>query len=360
MKCRNFWDYLSRIGLGKESNHFLENFSNLLVAGMPLADALVFVSEEIGNKTLRKIVQKMSDDIQSWFDLSEAMGNSNLFSPYVVSLVKIWQESGRLTDNISIIVDEQKKSQEMKSKVRSALMYPCFVLVLVVFVGTWVAWFILPKLASLFNGLNLELPTITKVLIASGKFLENHGALAVPSFLGLLTILFYWVFFYKKTKIIGEVFLFHCIGLKNIMVESELAKFWFLLWTLLKAGLSPLDSLNSLINASSTSRYRKFYEFLYKNMGDWFTFKQCFKLYVWSKKLIPSSIQQVIVSGEQSGVLSDTLVKLGESYAKKIEQTTKDLSVMLEPIMLIVVWIGVVWLALAVIMPIYGLIGWLK
>lgn len=141
------------------------------------------------------------------------------------------------------------------------------------------AWFILPKLASIFNGLNLELPTITKVLIASGKFLENYGAIAVPSFLGVGALLFYVVFFYKRTKILGEIFLFHCLGLKNIMVESELAKFGFLLGTLLKAGLSPLDSLTSLVHASSTSRYKHLYEFLFKNMGDGFTFKQCFRLY---------------------------------------------------------------------------------
>lgn len=127
---------LSRVGLGKESNHFLENFANLLLAGMSLSDALEFVSEEIHNKTLRAIVKSMYDDIQSGFTLAEALKNSKLFSPYVISLVQIGQESGRLTENIAIIVDEQKKSQEMRAKVRSALMYPCFVLVLVVVVGT--------------------------------------------------------------------------------------------------------------------------------------------------------------------------------------------------------------------------------
>ncbi len=77
-------------------------------------------------------------------------------------------------------------------------------------------------------------------------------------------------------------------------------------------------------------------------------------------RLIPTSIQQIVVSGEQSGILPETLLKLGENYERRIEATTKDLSVMLEPIMLIIVWVGVVGLALAVILPIYDLIGGIK
>src|SRR5689334_326363 len=110
---------------------------------MPIADAIAFVAEEIQSKVLKKIVLEMSADIQSGLPLSETMEKTHLFSPHVITLVRIGQESGRLNENIQIVVNEQKKSQEMHGKIRSALMYPMFVLVLVLVVGTGIAWFIL-------------------------------------------------------------------------------------------------------------------------------------------------------------------------------------------------------------------------
>lgn len=84
---------LSLIGLGKERNFFLENFANLLLSGMPLSDAMTFVAEEVQNKTLKKIVEKMAVDIQSGLSLAEAMEQTELFSAHVISLVRIGQES---------------------------------------------------------------------------------------------------------------------------------------------------------------------------------------------------------------------------------------------------------------------------
>ncbi len=144
------------------------------------------------------------------------------------------------------------------------------------------------------------------------------------------------------------------------MKESSLAQFGFLLGTLLSAGLSPLDSIDSLVKSTQISRYRKLYQHVLATLADGFSFRQSFKSYPHIEKLFPASIQQIVVSGEQSGTLPETLLRLGENYERRIEATTKDLSVMLEPIMLVIVWAGVVGLALSVILPIYDLIGSLR
>ena len=102
------------------------------------------------------------------------------------------------------------------------------------------------------------------------------------------------------------------------------------------------------------------YQYLLSELSDGFSFKHSFKTYPRMNLLIPSPIQQIIISGEQSGMLSETLVTLGDNYERRIDATTKDLSVMLEPIMLVIVWVGVVGLALSVILPIYSLIGGIK
>lgn len=226
---KKFLRQLSLIGLGKERNFFLENFANLLNSGMPLLDSLTLVADEIKNKTLRTLVVKMAEDIGAGYSLADSMEKTELFSPHVIALVRIGQTSGRLNENIKIIVVEQKKSQEMNGKIRSALMYPGFVLVLVLVVGIGIAWFILPKLATVFNGLSLEIPAITRYLINFGQFLDQYGIIAVPCFFAFLACMIYLVFFNKKTRFVGEAFLFHCPGISRLMKESEIAKFGFLL-----------------------------------------------------------------------------------------------------------------------------------
>lgn len=359
-KKHGIWYRLSLVGLGKEKNDFLENFSNLLNSWMSVADAMDFVSEEVHNKTLKKIVQWMAFDIKAGMPLSEVMGNTELFSPHMLTLINIGQESWRLNENITILVSEEKKSQELRGKIRSALMYPMFVLALVLIVGIGISWFILPKLATVFGGLNLEIPPITQAIINFWLFLEKNGLIAVPLFFLWLGLLFYFMFSYPKTRFIGEFFLFHIPGIKRLMKESSLAQFGFLLGTLLSAGLSPLDSIDSLVKSTQISRYRKLYQHVLATLADGFSFRQSFKSYPHIEKLFPASIQQIVVSGEQSGTLPETLLRLGENYERRIEATTKDLSVMLEPIMLVIVWAGVVGLALSVILPIYDLIGSLR
>ena len=89
-------------------------------------------------------------------------------------------------------------------------MYPGFVLILVLIVGIGIAWFILPKLATVFNGLNLKIPAITRYLINFGQFLQSYGIIAVPLFFTFLGSCFYMCFIHRKFRFIGEAFLFHC------------------------------------------------------------------------------------------------------------------------------------------------------
>lgn len=351
---------LSLVGIAKDRNLFLENLSNLLQSGMSMVDSFEFVGKDVRNKTLRKIVMGMTESIRQWVPLDRVLEDSMLFSPHNITLVRMGQDSGRLNENIKIIVSEQRKSTEMNAKIRSALMYPAFVLILVLVVGTGIAWFILPKLAQVFNGLNLEIPAMTQAVIDLWVFLQHHGAVAVPFFFMMLGLSFYFIFFNDKTRIVWEFILYIIPGIKRLVREAEIAKFWFLLGTLFSAWLSPVTSLESLGKSTRSFRYRFFYAYLHSKMEDGFSFRESFQNYPKVNKLFDSAIQQVVVSGEQSGNLAESLIKLGKRYEAKIEQTTKDLSVMLEPLLLVIVWLWVVGIALAVIMPVYDLIWGIK
>ena len=148
--------------------------------------------------------------------------------------------------------------------------------------------------------------------------------------------------------------------LRGIIQEIELARTGFILGTLIEAGLPVVDAIDSLVGITNFDIYRKFYSHLKGEIEDGKSFGEVFRNYPKIEKIIPSPVQQMIITGEKSGRLSDTLIRVGENYESKIETTTKNLSILLEPILLIIVWVGVMFVALAVILPIYSLIGGLN
>lgn len=347
----------ANFGLGKEKDFFMENLALLLTAGMDILSALDAVREEMKSKRMQEIITEIKEDIDGGSTMGSALERTRLLPMEIVSLIRVGEETGRLSENLKVVVAQQQKERIFKSQVRSAMMYPVFVLFLTLVVGTSIAWFILPKMARIFTDLNLELPLVTRVLIRFGDLLGKYGVYIIPVFILLLSIVFYFLFLYSKTKHIGQRMLYAVPGIHRLIQEVELARFGFILGTLLESGLPVVNALSSLQEAATVRASQALYKHLRENIEDGNSFQKSFASYPKGKRIIPISIQHMVVAGEQSGHLSETLLKIGQTFEQKVEITTKNLTVILEPIMLIVVWLGVVGVALAVILPIYNLIG---
>ncbi|MEI7451938.1 MAG: type II secretion system F family protein [Candidatus Falkowbacteria bacterium] len=348
---------LSTVGLGKSRDSFMENLGILVGAGMSIFDAIDAVSGDIDSRHMQRVIVQIKDDVEAGSPLWRALESSGLFPDHSISLARIGEESGRLSENLQIISAEQQKNRIFKSRIRSAVAYPIFVLGLTGFIGVGISWFVLPKLANVFTQLHLQLPLLTRLLITFSNFLGSHGVIAVPTIILTITALAYFIFFFPGSKRIGQGILFLVPGVGRLMREVELSRFGYLLGILLAAGLPITQSVNSLIQSCDTYRYKKFYKFLGKNLEDGNSFQQSFDAYHGSRHLIPSSIQKLIIAGERSGTLADALMKVGSNYEAKTETTVRDLTVILEPLLLIIVWFAVIGVALAIIMPIYNLLG---
>ena len=345
------------IGYGNEKNYFVENLAMLIESGMGILPALDSIKTEVRSSRMLKAFTIIEAEIESGSSLWKALEGSRVFPAQAISLVRIGEESGQLTQNLKIVAEEQQKDREFRSKLRSAIMYPAFVLVLSFIIGTGIAWFVLPQLSKVFSQLHINLPLITRILIQAGNFLGKYGSVVIPLFTLLIIITIYFIFFFRQTKSIGEFLLLHTPGVKKLLKELELGRMGFILGTLLKAGVPVVEAVLSLKEASLFETYRKMYDSLEKTFEEGNSFQKSFALYPQSRKLISAPIQQMIISGERSGKLAATFLKIGEIYGAKTEITTKNLAVILEPILLIIVWLGVMFIALGVIMPIYSLIG---
>lgn len=344
----------------EEKDYFLENLGIMIASGIDLSSAITSIKQETKSKKMFKILGTIEAEIDSGSPFWMALEKSKLLPSHVIALIKLGELSGNLTENLKLVVTEQQKEREFASKLQSAMIYPVIVLSLTLIIGLGIAWFILPRLSLVFSSLRVELPLITKILISVGKFLGSFGILVIPLLIFLIILGVYILFFARKTKFIGESILLRLPGISKIIIETELARLGFLLGTLLKAGLIVTDALSSLASATTTEAYQKLYLSLQKSIEQGNSFESSFKLYKNTHKLIPLPIQQIIITSERSGRLPEVLMNLGQTFEDKLQTTTKNLVVILEPVLLIIIWLGVLFVALSVILPIYSLIGGLN
>ncbi len=344
----------------KEREYFSENLALLLKSAVPIGQALEALVATTHNKAMQKSLVAMQADIESGFSLADALERSGIVATQTLALVRLGEHSGRLVENLQLAAKQEEKRHTFRSKVRSALIYPAFVISLTVLVGLGVAWFLLPRLSDTFAQLHVHLPFISRVMIHFGVFLKAHGIVAVPAFLLGCMTLAYVLFGFPPTKKIGQHLLFATPGIGRLMREVEIAQFGYLLGTLLNAGLPITQALLLLENASTAVPYKHLYRHLGSGLDEGYSFKDSLASYKRSGKLLPPAVQQMVIAGERSGSLSEVLLTVGRTYEQKADITTQNLEAILEPIMLVVVWIGVMLVAIAVIVPVYSLVGGLN
>lgn len=360
-KRNRFTEVLSAVGSGKERDQLLDNLAILVSSGMAVSAALQILVHDLDSGYLKKCMERVIADLNAGSPLWRALENQTIiFSSHALSLIRIGEETGHLAENLKIVASQQNKERDFRSKVRSAMMYPVFVLTLTGVMGTGIAWFILPRLAGVFKELDIELPLITRMLINTGEFLGTYGYIAVPAVLCTVVLVFLTIFVFPKTKRSGQWLLFHMPGTKTLVQDTELSRLGYLLGILLSAGLPVTLALDSLRRATNFYAYKKLYGHMLECIEMGLSLDQSITSFPHAKKYMPVTMHQMIAAGERSGALPETLLRIGEICEAKTEITMKNLSVLLEPLLLVIVWLGVVSVAMAVIFPIYSLIGGLN
>ena len=344
----------------KEREFFTANLAMLLKASVPVGEAIESLVDTSGSTAMKKVLQKIGTDIDQGISLSQTLRHSKLVSRQTLALIEIGEQSGNLVENLQMGAEQEQKQRLFQSKLRSAMIYPAFVLGITFVVGLGIAWFLLPKLAETFEQLRVPLPPISQALIGFGVFLRDNGIWAVPAIIGSVILLGFTIGAIPPLKRLSLRLLLHIPGIGKLAHELEVARFGYMLSTLLEAGLPVTRSLELLEKATSSPPYQHFYNFLAKSLKNGDSFKQSFRNYRHINRLIPANARQVIVAGERSGSLSTTLGIVGKSYDAKVEATTKNFEVIIEPVLLVFVWVGVMAVAVAVILPIYSLIGGLN
>ncbi len=339
--------------------YFTETLSMLISTGVTVGLSLEILSKEAPTKKVKAAILAMRDKVDEGGTLWRAIGESGMLNASSVALIRAGEESGRLSENLKVVSEQTHRINMINSKVRSALIYPTFLVVLMLIVGSGISLFLLPRLAEIFEGLDVELNLLTKVMIGFGLFWSHWGLLLSGIFVVAVFIIGMGIAYVKPIRTLAEKVLYVIPGIKTLIYQSEISRFGFIMGSLLEAGLPIVDVLDSLVDSFATVRYSNIAKIIRTNVEEGQSLATTLEK-IPDRKALPGPIRQLIVSSEQSGNLSDTLLKISSTYEEKVEITAENLETVLEPIILIAIAVGVLFIALSVILPIYGLLGGIK
>ncbi len=336
---------------------FTKNLGGMLKAGLSLSRALSVLKKQTKNTTMNKVLTSLIDDINSGGTLSSGLQKfPEFFSRLFVSMTKAGEESGNLSDALSDIGLNLEKSHALTKKIRGALIYPGVILSAMIVIGVLMFAFVVPTLASTFKELGVVLPTSTRVLIFFGNFFSHNLILTFVIIIGVVVGLYMLLRANFMSKYIDYTILqIPVIG--NLAKELNTARTARTISSLLLAGVSIIRAVEITEDIVQNVYYKKVLNDAKIAVEKGISFSKVFED---NDKLYPIMMSEMVQVGEETGKLSDMLLEIALFYETEIENKTKNLSTIIEPVLMIIIGSGVGFFAISMISPLYSILGEIK
>lgn len=346
--------YKAPLQFGGVSNADVTNFtrqlSTMITAGLPINDALNLLRMQ-ASATFAPVVTGIMTDVSSGVGLSDAMAKfPKVFSKVYIALIRAGEAAGVLEKILTRLADNMEKNHEFRGKVMGAMIYPIIILFGMVGVIIIMMVFVVPKLTSLYGEFGSDLPIATKILVGASNFMIHDWwlliILVVAGLYGLRTLMTNPE---GKRWIDGQVYKIPVVG--NLTRQIMLTELTRTLGLLVGAGISIVDALNivsgALGNVVVESEVRKIAMQVEKGFPVSISFSE--------SAIFPVMIGQMIAVGEETGKMDEVLEKLSSYYESESEQKVKGLTAAIEPLIIMIMAVGVGFLVFSIIIPIYDI-----
>jgi type IV pilus assembly protein PilC len=335
----------------KELMLFFKQLSILIEAKVPIITSLEAVKDQSTNLYFKKVLDETIADVQDGMPLSDALKkNDKVFSNLAISIIKAGEVSGNLRKSIDYVANNIEKNYKLGSKIKSALMYPAVVLIAFFIIGFIFATVILPRLTIMIESLGVPIPWYTQIVIDFSHFMSNYWWANVIIILGVVGGIFYylktdngrreWDEIKLKLPIIGQIF-----------QKVYIARFTDNLKVLLAGGLPIVRALT----LSSSVVNNMVYQGLFLRVADEVKIGGSMSEVLRKSKHIPPIVSQIIKIGEESGEIELVLGYIAKFYEQEVDTAAKNLSTLIEPVLMIIIGIAVGALVFMIIMPIYNI-----
>ena len=329
-----------------------KNLSAMLKAGLSLARALSILERQSRSKRFKEVMKDLSSIVTKGSTFHEALAaHPKAFSKLYVAMVKSGEESGGLAGALTLLGTQMERTEELVRKIRGAMIYPAIVMTAILIVAAVMLIYVVPTLTSTFSDLGVEVPLSTRVITAMSHFLINHFILVA---VGAGAVVIGGIAFAKTRKgkniiVRGSLFV-PVVG--RLVQETYAARASRTLASLLASGVPVLSALSITEEVIGTPHFAKVLREASERVKKGDPFSAAF---VEHPDRYPLMMSDMMAVGEETGKLSEMLSQVAEFYEEDVSQKTKDLSTIVEPVLMIFVGIMVGIFAISMIAPIYSL-----
>jgi type IV pilus assembly protein PilC len=331
---------------------FSRQLSTFIRVGVPITDAIKLLQGASSSGAFRVALEDITDDLDAGEALSTAMGHHpKVFNELYIDMVRAAEYSGTLDRVLSQIAAHLQRQDTAVKKLRSAMIYPAIILTLAVAVCTVLIVFVLPNFVSIFHEFNAELPLPTRILLGVGLFAQTWR---LQILIGLFAVIVLVTGFFSTKP--GHVFWDHAVlrlpVVGSIVTYSIIERFTRTLSTMLHAGIPISQTFDVATAASGNIRYKKSLDSVKQRMvtGDGFSAPlEATGLFA------PMMIRMVRV-GEETGTLDNSLEQIADFLSEEMDYKVRNMIALIEPTMVIIVGGAVGFVAISVVLPMYGLL----
>jgi len=341
----------SKIGIKQVSN-LTRQLSTMMNSGLALTDALGLLKNQTAKNSLMfEILDHVLTSVQGGQSLADGLDKyRKVFGEAYIASIDAGEEGGVLEEVLTKLADNLEKQNEFTSKVKGAMIYPVIVVIGMIAVVVIMMVFVIPKLLGLYGDFGADMPAATKIMMSMSNFMTK-----------------FWFFI---PILIGGFFFLFKVGGKNEKVRLKLDDFKLkmpiagllnqrnilsntirTMSMLLSAGIPLVDALRIVANVAGNEIFNKAYLQIAERVQKGFSIANSFE----ETGIFPIVVNQMVATGEATGKLDEVLLRVADYFASEAEQSVKSLTSAIEPLIMIVLGLGVAFLMVAVVMPIYNL-----
>lgn len=339
----------ARVSLADKVN-FTRQLSTMITAGLRVTGALEILEAQ-SSPGMRRVVGEILRDVEGGGNLASALEkHSEVFDQVYVALIRAGEAAGVLEKVLARLADNLEKQKEFKSKIKGAMIYPAIIISAMILVAVIMIIFVIPKMTAIYEEFQAELPLPTKILLAISKFAISFWWLGLAMIIGLVLggrIIFKNPKFKKQyDRILFRIPIIGSLRQKAILVE-----FTRTLGLLVGAGILIINALKIVRRSLGSAIYEQAVEDASKEVEKGLPLAAALA----RTEVFPPILPQMIAVGEETGKIDEVLIKVSVYFEQEAEAAVKGLTTAIEPLIMIILGVGVGFLVIAVIMPIYNL-----
>lgn len=334
--------------------NFARNLGSMLEAGLALSRALSVLERQTRNKAWKKIINDLISEVSRGITFSDALQkHAKIFPQIFIAMVHAGEQSGTLSDSLKVVATQMDSAYTLDKRIRGSLMYPAVILTAMVIIAVLMFVFVIPTLLKTFTDLNVALPFTTRMVLGLSNMIQHNGFIL---FLIILAIVAALYFFFRRPK--GKSIL-HSLLLKipvigPLVQEVNTARTARTLSSLLGSGVDVIEAVNITGTVVQNVHFRKVLEKAAVSIKKGDLISKTFNEYT---NLYPVFFAEMMSVGEETGKTGEMLLGVAHYYENDVEQKTKDMSTIIEPILILVIGAAVGFFAVSMIQPMYSLVN---